>query len=275
MSYKSIVVCLDNSAGSTRRLDFALAFAAKHNAHLTGLHLTYTPNFYFDPYAQWAPMMVELEAAVQKKRYIAKEDFRVAAQKAGVNFDWADYRSTEVEQALTHARTADLTILGQRNPSDANSELGIDFQEKFVLKLGRPVLFFPSSGECKVSFDNIVVAWDGGREAARAMSDALPLLKLAKRVSVLTIEEKKDLEHDLPDVDIATYLAKHDVKMEIERSEDVEMEVADWLIARMREEKANLLVMGAYGHSRFTELVIGGTTRFMLRKMKTPVLMSH
>jgi nucleotide-binding universal stress UspA family protein len=275
MSYKSMVVCLDNSAGSARRLEFALALATKHNAHLTGLHLTYTPNFYFDPYAQWAPMMVELEAAAQKKRYLAKEDFRIAAQKAGVNFDWADYRNTELNQVLAHARTADLTILGQRNPLDAQSELGIDFQEKFVLKLGRPVLFLPYSGEHKVSFEHIVVAWNGGREAARAMADAMPLLKLAKKVAVLTIDEKKDIEHDLPDIDIATYLARHDVRMEIERNDEIDVEVADWLNSRMQEANADLLVMGAYGHSRFTELVVGGTTRFMLKKMKTPVLMSH
>lgn len=275
MSYKSMTVFLDNSAASSSRLDFALALAAQHDAHLTGLHLSYSPHFYYDPYAQWAPVMVEWEAGAQKKRDLAKENFRTVARKSGVNFDWVDYQSTEFKQVVAQARASDLSILSQSNPSDLETDLGEDFPERFVFKLGRPVLFLPHSGVFPKTFGRIVLAWDGGREAARAMADAMPLLKQAQLVTVLTVLEKVDKENDLPDIDIAAYLAKHDVLVDVDRNEDIEVAPADWLLYRAADLKADLIVMGAYGHSRFTELVLGGTTRAMLKKMTLPVLMSH
>jgi nucleotide-binding universal stress UspA family protein len=143
------------------------------------------------------------------------------------------------------------------------------------MRLGRPVLFLPHSAPLPASFDHIMVAWDGGREAARAMADAMPLLRQAKRVTVLSISKKMDLEHDLPDVDIGAYLAKHEVNVEVERNEDIDVTPAEWLLFRTEELKADLLVMGAYGHSRVTELILGGTTRSVMQKMRLPVLMSH
>jgi nucleotide-binding universal stress UspA family protein len=107
------------------------------------------------------------------------------------------------------------------------------------------------------------------------MADAMPLLRQAKRVTVLSISKKMDLEHDLPDVDIGAYLAKHEVNVEVERNEDIDVTPAEWLLFRTEELKADLLVMGAYGHSRVTELILGGTTRSVMQKMRLPVLMSH
>lgn len=275
MSYKKMTVFLDNSAGSSKRLDFALTLAAQQNAHLTGLYVSYSPNFYYDPYAQWAPVMAEWEASTQKKRDLAKENFYTVAKRAGVNFDWLDYQSTDFRQVLAHARASDLSILGQRNASDIDTDLGENFPERFVFKLGRPVLLVPHTGILPNTLARVVVAWDGGREAARAMADAMPLLKRAQQVTVLTVAEKIDKEHDLPDIDIAAYLARHDVIVEVDRNDDINVAPADWLLYRAGDLKADLLVMGAYGHSRFAELVLGGTTHAMLKKMSLPVLMSH
>ena len=275
MSYKSMTVCLDNSAGSSRRLDFALTLAAQHGAHLTGMHITNAPVIFYDPYVEWAPIMAEWEAASQKKQDQAKELFCSRAKKDGVNFDWVSYRSSDMQQVIAQARASDLTIIGQHDPADVETDFGNGFSENFVLHLGRPVLFLPHTGYLPKSFENIVVAWDGGREAARAMTDALPFLKLAQQVTVVTIYETVDAESDLPDIDIAAYLAKHDVKVEIERSEGIDMAPAEWLLSRSEFIGADLLVMGAYGHHRLTELVLGGMTRSVLRQMILPVLMSH
>jgi nucleotide-binding universal stress UspA family protein len=275
MNYKSMTVCLDNSAESSRRLDFALTLAAQNGAHLTGLHLTYLPNFYYDPYAQWAPMMVEWQNSAQKKRDLVKENFRTVARNAGLNVNWVNEDSTAFRQIVAHGRTSDLIILGQRNPSDSETDLGENFPERFILKLGRPVLLLPHEGVRPKAFGRIVIAWDGGREAARAMADAMPFLKKAQQVTILTIAEKIDKKNDLPDVDIAAYLAKHDVIVEVDRNEDIDVTPADWLLYRAADIRADLIVMGAYGHSRFTELIMGGTTRAMLKKMTIPVLMSH
>ncbi len=275
MSYKSMTVCLDNGAGSSRRLDFALQLAAQYAAHLTGLHITYTPIMVYDPYAEWAPILVEWEAAAEKRQNAAKELFYSVAQKAGVNVDWSGYRSSELQQVIAHARTSDLTIIGQRDPNDIEADLGNRFPEIFVLKLGRPVLFLPWVGPAPKIFNNVLVAWDGGREAARAVADALPFLVNAKQVTVLTILEKIDQENDLPDIDIAAYLAKHDVTVVVERNENIDSAAAGWLLSRAADMNADLLVMGAYGHHRLSELVLGGMTHSILRSMTLPVLMSH
>lgn len=275
MSYRSMTVCLDNSAGSSRLLEFALTLAAQNDAHLTGLHLTYDPIILSDPYAVWTPMLLEWEESAQKKQDHARLAFDTAATKAGVNADFSGYRSSDLKEVIAHARASDLTIIAQRNVADNESNLDNNFRENVVLKLGRPVLFVPYTGALPKKFDTIIVAWNGGREAARAMADALPFLQAAQQVKVLSISEKTDEENDLPDIDIAAYLAKHGVKVEIERNENVHIDPADWLLSRTADYDADLLVMGAYGHHRLTELVLGGVTKSILRQMTLPVLMSH
>lgn len=275
MSYKSMTVCLDNSAGSSRLLDFAINLAAQNNAHLMGLHLTYAPIILSDPYAVWEPMMVEWEASAQTKQEHAREKFLSDTAKAGISADFSAYRSTDLHAVIAHARVSDLTIVGQRNSSDSEGDLGNNFPVSFVLKLGRPVLFFPYSGDISTKFNTIIVAWDGGREATRAMADAMPFLKLAQHVKVLSISEHSDEEHDLPDIDIAAYLAKHNVRVEIERNENVHVAAAEWLLSSATNCGADLLVMGAYGHNRLTELILGGVTRTVMRQMALPILMSH
>ncbi len=275
MSYKSMVVCLDNSAGSARLLDFALELAARHGAHLTGLHLTYDPIIMSDPYAVWAPMMLEWEESAEEKQNIAKEQFYSSAKKAAVNVDWAGYRSSDAGHVIAHARASDLAIIGQRNPNDVSNDAGNNLADLLALKLGRPVLYLPYAGNISAKLNKIMVAWDGGREAARAMADALPFLAAAKQVTVLSISEQADLDNDLPDINIAGYLARHEVKVDIERNQGVDIDPADWLLSRANELDADLLVMGAYGHNRMTEMVLGGVTRSLLRHMTLPVLMSH
>ncbi len=275
MSYKSITVCLDNSAGSERRLVFALALAAHFDAHLTGLHLTYSPLIMSDPYAIWTPMMLEFEEAAKDHQEKAKRNFFSNTHKAGVNANWDSYHSSDFRPVISQARAADLVIVGQRDPDDFNNDFGAELTESFVLKLGRPVLYFPYAGDFSTNFDSILVAWNGGREAARAMADALPFLKQAKRVTVLNVSEKIDDQHELPDIDIAAYLARHQVRVEIEKNENIDISPADWLLSRAADMDANLLVMGAYGHSRFSEMVFGGVTKSILRQMTLPVLMSH
>ncbi|MES2069263.1 MAG: universal stress protein [Pseudomonadota bacterium] len=275
MNYKSVAVCLDNSPGSSRQLEFALALASRQNAHLTGLHIIHGPRLPYDTYGQAAVIMAEWEETARDKQVRAQTEFHAAAHSAGVNFDWAGYRSSAREDVLARARASDLAIVGQRDPDEVQTSASYRFQESFVLRLGRPVLFLPYAGELPKAFSNIVIAWDGGREAARAMADALPFLMQARQVRVLTAERKEDRENDLPDVDIAAYLARHGVKTEIEKDAAVGIDTAEWLLSRAADLGADLLVMGAYGHARLTELVLGGVTRSLLREMTLPVLMSH
>lgn len=273
MNYKSMTVCLDSRKDAPERLGFAFKLAKQHEAHLTGMYMTYVPVIYYDPYGQWGPIMTQWEADEKKKYEVAKEEASRQAEKEGVSFEWVGYRSSERQQAIAHARGYDLTILAQRDTSDNDTDFGNDFYDGFVLKLGRPVLYLPHHHSLPHRFDRIVIAWDGSREATRAISDALPILKRAKQIRVITIAEvSKDESHK---VDIKTYLTRHGLQIELEQLHSSSVTPAEKLLSRASELKGDLLVMGAYGHHRLTELVLGGTTRAIMKDMTLPVLMSH
>jgi nucleotide-binding universal stress UspA family protein len=275
MVYKSMTVCLDSGADASRRMDFALSLANQHRAHLTGLYMTYVPVVYYDPYGEWGPLMVKWELEARKKHDLVKERSATIAREAGVSFDWFAYRTNELSAAIAHTRASDLTIMGQRNTAVSETDFGNDFYEGFVLKLGRPILYLPHNGPLPKSFDEVLIAWDGGREATRAITDALPLLKLAKQVTVLTIPENQTNKKDVQQADIVAYLLQHEIKAKVKIREGNSATPADQLLACATELKADLLVMGAYGHHRLTELVLGGTTRAIFKHMSLPVLMSH
>ena len=126
----------------------------------------------------------------------------------------------------------------------------------------------------------VMVAWDGGREAARAVGDALPLLARAESVAVLVINPSQDGHGEQPGADIALHLARHGITVEAQHLEAQHLEaqdlsVGDALLSRLADQDIDLLVMGAYGHSRLRELVLGGVTRKIFQQMTVPVLMSH
>jgi len=275
MTYPSVVVFLDNSEASKHRLDFALRFAAHHQSHLTGIHLSYGALLPFDPYGQVSGVALEWELEVEKKQKESKDQFTQQAKSADINFDWTCFRDTDMEQVLTRARVADLAIVGQVATGENDNEINRSFFSHFTINVGKPVLFVPYDKVVGSKFEKVVVAWNGGRESARAITDALPLLTEAKAVCVLTITSKKDRNDELPDVDIAAFLARHKVKVELEKVEKLPAEAADFILSRIDLKSADLLVMGAFGRTRFSEFILGGMTRSMLKKMIVPVLMSH
>ena len=122
-----------------------------------------------------------------------------------------------------------------------------------------------------------MIAWDAGREAARAVSDALPLLKRAKAVEVAVFNaERRRREHgEQPGADVSLFLSRHGVKVTVAQQSGADFEVGAQVLSRAADTSADLIVMGAYGHSRVRELVLGGVTRTILESMTVPVLMSH
>lgn len=274
MSYPSVLVFIDSGKASERRLDFALKFARLHNAHLTALHMSYGPLLPFDPYGQVSGVALEWEMEVEKKQKESRQDFTRRAKIADINYDWDCYRDTELGPVMARARVADICLVGQALSDSTDNEINRNFFSQFTVNAGKPVLFIPAEKDFSPEFKHIVVAWNGGREAARAIADALPLLKAARLVSVISITSRSE-KVDLPDVDIAAFLARHKVNVDIERIEKPSAEAADFLLSRIDLKSADLLVMGAYGHTRFSEFILGGMTRSIMKKMSVPVLMSH
>ena len=190
----------------------------------------------------------------------------------GVTAGWRVAEGEPAHVAALHARYADLTVIGQIAP-DEPAVLPVDLPEHVVMGAGRPVLMGPYAGTFPTLGERAVVAWDESREAAHAVHAAMPLLEAATKVTVLTLNAEDD--DDGPARQLVEHLSRHGVHAEpsVMRSDDVD--VGALLLSRAADLTADLLVMGAYGHSRFREIVLGGATREIFRSMTLPVFMAH
>lgn len=277
MSYKTILVHLDGRGRSTERLDFAFGVAATFEAHLVGLYAPGVPRIPSYALAEAGPAVRELvERRRAESMHQAEKAFRDASARRGDA--GAEWRISEADPAVAvalSARYADLVIVAQAEPQD---EVGVRYlAEEFVLSADRPVLYLPYAGRFATIGERVMIAWDAGREAARAVSDALPLLRRANAVEVAVFDpERRRREHgEQPGADVSLYLARHGVKVSVTQQSGADFDVGAQVLSRAADTAADLIVMGAYGHSRLRELVLGGVTRTILESMTVPVLMSH
>jgi nucleotide-binding universal stress UspA family protein len=165
-------------------------------------------------------------------------------------------------------------ILGQRIPDHST---GLYRPEDVILSCSRPVLVVPYAGRRPDRLgDNVLVAWNGSREAGRAVQEALPLMSTSSVVTVLLVNPEEDADIDLAE-DLVAHLERHGLhaKMQVIRHDLTTLAVSDTILTQVSELDADLLVMGAYSHSRFREVILGGVTRDILRDMNLPVLMAH
>ncbi|MFQ5937950.1 MAG: universal stress protein [Acidiferrobacterales bacterium] len=276
MALRDLLVHVDNSKACAARVDAAIRLATSHEAHLTGLYVI--PIVDVPGYAE-AQIPTEVLAAQREiaraQAAEAEQVFRSLTDRAGVSAEW---RSTEGDLAhalALHARYVDLVVTGQVDRTDPMSLSGLT--ERVALESGRPVLTIPYIGAGKSIGERVLIAWNGSREAIRAIHDALPLLLRAKEVTVLSINPPGGAagDGDIPGADISLHLARHGVKAEADQIEAHDISVGDMLLSRAADKGVDLIVMGAYGHSRLRELVLGGATRHILEHMTAPVLMSH
>jgi len=271
MSYRTIAVCLDNSSASEARLDFALDLAANFEAHLTALHLTYGPLVSYDPDGQMTGVAIEWEHVVSNKQKMAQSSFLEKTRSASLSADWHCYRSADLNDVVAHARLADLAVVGQFNPHSRENDVNSGFYDHFLIRLGKPVIYVPWANQFTAQFSTVTAAWDGTRESARAIADALPVLEMAGFVQVVSISEKQNSDG----LAIAQNLRRHGVSVDVVSLDHASHDVAEQLLACAAGIGSDLLVMGAYGHHRLAELILGGATRDVMKKMTIPVLMSH
>lgn len=276
MAFKDLVVHIDSSQAVEKRLEAAVHMAQTHDAHLIGLYVIPTTDF---PAFMEVPSAFE---AVQKVREYreqeaetAQEAFEEASKRAGISAEWRCIAGELTEKISESARYADLVILGQHNPDayDANQGLA----DRLVLEVGRPCLIIPYIGARETLGQRVLVAWNARREAIRAVNDALPILQAADRVVVLTVNPVygEAGEGDIPSADICHHLARHGVQAEAETTTAKDVDVGSLLLSRVADMGADMMVMGAYGHSRLREMVLGGVSREMFQSMTVPVFMSH
>jgi nucleotide-binding universal stress UspA family protein len=278
MPYKIILVHVDNGKRCPVRLELAARLAHRDGAQVIGVHARTVKPVPSLAAAEAGPILLEAQQrmAVQFAAE-AEAVFRRAMNGAGL--DTAEWRSSTDDAlgvVVEHARYADLVVIGQ--PGEAG-EPGVEpwFAHHLVLAVGRPVLVVPLAGEFRGLGERVLLAWNGGREAVRASSDGLPMMQPAREVMATTVRPGRsaDVDAAVPDTSLGRFLTRHGVRVKVTTIDIVATDVGEELLSRAAAWSSDLVVMGAYGHSRLRELILGGVTRTMFESMTVPTLMSH
>jgi nucleotide-binding universal stress UspA family protein len=277
-SYAQLLVHLDASPQAVQRLEVARRMGQAQAAAVTALYAV-TPSFVELPFApEIGPgIAASLRDIDDELRSRARNAFEQSLATPGAQAAWAEVRDDPVMGAFVQqALYADLLVLGQHDPSSSpSSGVPPDFVEGVMTASGKPALVLPYAGEPpKVIGETVVIAWKPTREAARAVSAAMPLLQRARRVVILSwAAEQEKIEGQR--LDLNSFLKLHGVQATWHEQGDEPHELGELLLSRAFDYEADLLVMGCYGHSRAREWVLGGTSRTVLQSMTLPVLMVH
>ena len=279
MAIKDILLTLTSYPEPTPGfvVEDAVSVAAALGAHIAGLSCEMSvqlPGHFISGSIVGLPGIIVGEAA--KSRRNAKDliaAFEAAAEKLGVSHEsiLQKCKSFEVLDLLVeYARLRDLTIMPVPESYDQW------YAEAVIFGSGRPTLILPQTPRSRpFELGIVAVAWDFSRSAARAVSDALPLLEKAKRVRVVTVLNEKQLDNKHSAEELAKNLSRHGIDIILDRVDAKGRPIGNVLEAYVASNAADMLVMGAYGHSRLREFVMGGATRSLLSKPPTPVLFSH
>jgi len=286
MNLRDLLVVLDGLPRSKAVLELALTLAARHEAHVTGfcpLELLYPINLAFalSGYPEAIALQeaaIRLETTAKEKAAAIEADFREQLRRNDVPGDWEVGAGLPVDDVARRAHTADLLVLGQNDRDHPLPEIARHLVEDALMSSGRPLLLVPFAGKFETIGANVLIGWNGTREATRAAHDALMLIEPTAMVTLLTVERAGSAsdDQDVPGADMAEHLARHGLKVSAARTvTDGTISYADALLAYASDIGADLLVTGGYGHSRARELILGGVSRELLDHMTVPVLMSH
>ncbi len=279
MAFKDILFTLTSYPEPTpsSAVNDAIAVAATLGAHLAAIscevHVEVPGHFLAGKIAN-IPGLVAAEAAKSRKN--AKDllaAFDTAAEKSGVSHEMilekcATHRTPSL--LVEYARIRDLTIMPLPESYDQW------YAEELIFESGRPILVLPTAPLSRpFQLETVVVAWDFSRAAARAVADALPLLEKAKKVRIVTVVNEKPFDTKTSNEDLAKNLGRHGIDAVLDNVDAAGRSIGEVLEAHVLAHKADVLVMGAYGHSKWREIVLGGATKSLLSNPPVPVLFSH
>ncbi len=273
---KDVILHLEHDASRDGARDYAISVAETFGAHLTGVAFGYVaniPSFVLPDFP--ADILADISARTETEARGAVERFEAAALRSGVSAESRLLMQSDFGPPTTFANMArrfDLSVIMQTDyDGGASNDILI---EAALFDSGRPLVVVPYIQKGGLSLDRIICCWDGSRAAARAINDALPLLKKADAVELFIVANEKT-EHKVLGAEIGRHLARHGVKVEVEILPAADIDVANTVLSYVADRSASMIVMGGYGHSRFREFVLGGTTREILATMTVPVFMSH
>jgi nucleotide-binding universal stress UspA family protein len=288
MTIRNILVPIRGDGKGERVLDHALAVARRFNAHLMAVHCrarpedmlpfgVFVPTSFRQQIASSATAMANDEEGRVKglfQEYCRRHDLMVvdnvlAAPDDRPSASWSEATGKQAAVVAMRGRLADLIVVAQ---PDLDLNLGRNTLEAALLETGRLVLLCPSAEVASVG-RHVAIGWDGHAEAARAVAAAMPILVAADQITVLSAETGTAL--DLGPGELQAYLARHDGRAGVRTFRSRATEVAQGLLASAKEAGADALLIGAYGHSRRRELIMGGVTQHIIDHADLPVLMNH
>jgi nucleotide-binding universal stress UspA family protein len=279
MSYKTLLVSLNEIERLDAVLGVAASLAGAQKSHVLGLYVIPAPAVYpaVGPYV--VPEVFDgLTRYFEEQSKGARRKFEAVMKRHGLSFQWLEVKAltSAISDTVSEmGRIADLVVVSETN-RDGRNGVELDFVENIILGVGRPVLILPRSATADFDPAIVLCGYNGSKEAARAVHDAVPLLKNAKDVRLLWVDPAKELETGaLPGADMVECLRRHGVKASAESLPSNGLNPAEAIMAQARETGAGVVVMGAYGHSRIREFVLGGATRHALSAMTMPLLVSH
>lgn len=280
MPFKTILVSLNHVSSLDALVSASAKLAAKHEAHLIGLYVIPAVRIHPVTDGLVPPEIIDsFRKFFEEHSDKIKHTFNEMARKNGVSAEWRQVDSSSpniADEVVQHGLQADLIVASQDDDA-SNDAVEDGFNESVVMESGRPVLLLPKGGTFKSIGDQVIIGWNASREAARATFDAMPLLETSTRTQIVWVDPQDSTESagDLPGSELATTLSRHGIDCVAESISSNDQGSGAALLKQARDTDADLIVMGAYGHSRLREYIFGGVTRTMLDSMTVPVLMSR
>jgi len=277
MGYRDVLVRVP-LLGSEHQVELALTLAKRFDAHLTGICIL--PDAAMLRSAVQNPLIrlnktevLDIIEREYKDAAAAEQRFSSTADEVGVSHDWVTGEGDPADVLIHAARLYDLAIVGQCR---AGADLLWGAATQLALS-GRPTLILPTEWSQAEMPKRILVAWNGSAQSAAAVRNALPLLKMSSEVTLLAGQNREALPlwMRLPPIEVDQYLLRHGVNVRATNLEVPDAEAGDAILKSAQSSKAELIVMGAFGRSRFREWVLGGATRHVLEHMTIPVFMAH
>jgi nucleotide-binding universal stress UspA family protein len=277
MTYATVMVCLALDQSNEARLQVAGELAERFEADIVGVAAAqFAPPLYFTDGAAAQRLIDQEEASVKRRLADLEAQFRAATRNRGGRAEWRSAMDFPARFVLAQARCADIVVSGGQSPAFSDA-FALASPKDLVMQAGRPLLVVPDHVN-RLDLRSIMVAWKDTPEARRAVADALPMLRKARDVAIVEIPEHGDDRSAamVRVADVAAWLARNGVIATARVPEAAASEPAAIQLERIAGDVgAGLIVAGAYGHSRFRELILGGVTEYLVTQSARSVLLSH
>jgi nucleotide-binding universal stress UspA family protein len=277
MMIKDIIANLDVDSSREVTADYAISIARAFGAHVSAVAFAYEAVVPGSIFSRESIRLLEAERAkCETAAKNAANKFEEAARRSGLSAEAHVVKASVTKAGETFGRLArrfDLAVVGQFEPDKLPVRQLII--EAALFDSGRPLLLVPYIQREGLKLDRVMVCWDGSRNAARAVGDAMPFLGRAKAVEIVLVASEPGKSGEIAGADIAHHLARHGLNVELRQIVVQDLDVANTILSHSADIGADFIVMGGYGHSRLREFVLGGATRGILGAMTVPTLMSH